>query len=40
MNPNEPLSIFFIGGVGTRLFFYFNGDLKQNKDLDQSKQTI
>jgi len=48
MNPNEPLSIFFIKSVGTRKTFtlmviiqcllqYY---LKQNKNFDPSKQTI
>jgi len=48
MNPNEPLSIFFIKNVGTRKTFtlmviiqcLFQYYLKQNKNLDPSKQTI
>jgi hypothetical protein len=46
MNPNEPLSIFLIGGVGTRKTFtlmviiqgFLQYYFKQNKDLDPSKQ--
>ncbi len=48
INPSEPLSIFLIGGVGTwktytlmviiESFLHFY--LKENKDLDPSKQTI